>query len=210
VKALIELHFLPSIEYFCALAPYDTIVVEKHENFTRQTYRNRCHILTSQGVCKLTVPVISRGKVKITDVEIDRSVRWQDRMWRSIESAYAKAPYFEHYADELRAELFYNGKYLYEMNYRLLSMCLLWLGWHKPILETSKYEKIPLASHADLRNVISAKKDCRQRGFYLATPYQQVFGKEFSPNLSVLDLVFCEGPYGTTLVKASSKGELNK
>jgi hypothetical protein len=192
------------------MAPYDTIVLERHENFTRQTYRNRCHILTTQGVSKLTVPVTTQGKVKITDVEIDRSVRWQDRMWRSIETAYAKAPYFEHYADELRAELFYKGRHLYEMNYRLLSMCLNWLKWQKIIMETEVYEKVPPPSHTDLRDAISAKKEYPQRGFYQPAPYQQVFGKEFTPNLSLLDLVFCEGPYGTTLVKGSSKGELNK
>jgi hypothetical protein len=210
LTALIELHFLPSIEYFCALAPYDTIIIERHENFTRQTYRSRCHILTAQGMSKLTVPVTTSGKVKITDVAIDRSVRWQERMWRSIESAYAKAPYFEHYADELRGELFYKGSYLYEMNFLLLSLCLKWLRWPKTVLETRVYEKNLPPAHTDLRGVISAKTDYRHRGFYHPLPYQQVFGKEFTPNLSLLDLVFCEGPYGTTLVKGSSKGELNK
>jgi hypothetical protein len=181
-------------------------VIERHENFARQTYRNRCHILTAQGLGKLTVPVTTDGKVKIADVEIDRSVRWQDRMWRSIESAYAKAPYFEHYADELRAELFYDGRYLYEMNFRLLSLCLKWLKWQKPVLETLVYEKNPPPTHTDLRSLISAKKDYLQRDFYRPVRYQQVFGKEFSPNLSLLDLVFCEGPYGTTLVKGSARG----
>lgn len=203
---LIELHFLPSIEYFCALLPFEKITLEKHEHFTKQTYRNRCHILTAQGVARLTIPLTAKhGKVLITDVQIDNTVRWQPNVWHTLESAYAKAPFYEHYADELRKEIFSGHKYLYEMNLRLLSMCLQWLKWKKTLLESATYQKNPAPETIDLRGLISAKKDFRLRETYQPQPYQQVFGNIFAPNLSLVDLVFCEGPYGTTLVKASRK-----
>ncbi len=203
---LIELHFLPSIEYFCALLPFEKITLEKHEHFTKQTYRNRCHILTAQGVARLTIPLTAKhGKVLITDVQIDNTVRWQPNVWHTLESAYAKAPFYEHYADELRKEIFSGHKYLYEMNLRLLSMCLQWLKWKKTLLETATYQKNPPPDTIDLRSLISAKKDFRLRETYQPQPYQQVFGNIFAPNLSLVDLVFCEGPHGTTVVKASRK-----
>ena len=203
---LIELHFLPSIEYFCALLPFEKITLERHEHFTKQTYRNRCHILTAQGVARLTIPLTAKhGKVLITDVQIDNSVRWQTNVWHTLESAYAKAPFYEHYADELRKEIFSGHKYLYEMNLRLLSLCLQWLRWEKTILETAAYQKNSPSDTIDLRGLISAKKDFRLRETYQPHPYQQVFGNVFTPNLSLIDLVFCAGPHGTTLVKASRK-----
>ena len=206
-STLIELHFLPSIEYFCALVPFEKISLERHEHFTKQTYRNRCHILTSNGPGKLTIPLTSKhGKVMITNIRIDYTERWQDNFWRTLVSAYAKAPYFEHYADELRKEIFYGHPFLYDLNFRLLSLCLSWLNWNKTILETDRYEKIPDSATTDLRSVISAKKDFRERNIYRPQPYQQVFGAAFSPNLSLLDLVFCAGPDCTTLVNHSGHG----
>lgn len=203
---LIESHFLPSLEYFCALFPVETIQLEKHEHFNKQTYRNRCHILAAHGVERLSIPILVRtGKVIITDVQIDYTSRWQLNFWRTLQSAYAKAPYFEHYSDDLKKEIFSNQKFLYDSNFRLLSICLKWLKWKKSLTESASYEKNAPKEILDLRNVISAKKDFLQRPFYQPRAYRQVFGSDYVPNLSLIDLVFCVGPDATALIAASRK-----
>src|SRR6185295_1959943 len=101
--------------------------LENHEHFNKQSYRNRCYVLAANGVERLTVPVTEKhGKALITDVKIDYTFRWQANFWRTLESAYRNAPFFEHYSDDLRREIFSNHAYLYDLNSRLLSMCLAW------------------------------------------------------------------------------------
>lgn len=203
---LIELHFLPSLEYFCALLSFDKIILEKYENFNKQSYRNRCYVLTAHKVGRLTIPLMANHtKVMITDMQIDYSKRWQNNLWRTLESAYAKAPFYEHYADDLKKELFFGHKYLYDLNFHLLSMCLHWLKWEKTISESEAYEKNPSSEISDLRGLISAKKDFQEREWYRPEPYRQVFGNNFAANLSLIDLVFCEGPNATALLRASQQ-----
>ena len=205
-RALIELQFLPSIEYFCALSSCQEIILEKHENFLKQSYRNRCHILTTHAVGRLSIPLTAKhGKVAITAVQIDYSHPWQRNLWRTLLSSYAKSPYFEHYADELHRELFSKEKFLFDLNRRLLSMCLKWLQWDQSVSESLGYEKQYADTIVDIRNVISSRNDYLHRSFYQPHAYQQVFGSKFVPNLSVIDLVCCMGPEAGTIIKLSQR-----
>ena len=206
-SALIELHYLPSIEYFCAIQQYNTIILEKHEHFIKQSFRNRCYILTSQGKSMLTVPLTDKhGKVLISDVRIQQTTRWQTTQWRSLVSAYAKAPYFEHYRDALEKIIFSKANFLYDLNFSLLSFCLQSLGIKIALSESVAYEKNVDLSISDLRSQINAKKDHSSRPFYRPVPYLQVFGNTFVENLSVIDLLVSEGPHSHRHLKASGKG----
>ena len=208
-ELLIETHFLPCVEYFCTLALYDNVVIEGHEHFVKQSYRNRCHILTAHGADRFSVPLTAKhGKVSIRSVQIDYGYRWQTNFWRTLHSAYANSPYFEHYKDDLHRELFSGEKYLFDLNQRLLSMCLTWLMWKKEITLSQEYG--PTVGQEDLRNAISVKSDFTHRSFFQPIPYQQVFGKAFVPNLSILDLVFCTGPDARHIIEGSSQRRLNK
>ena len=78
---------------------------EQHENYVKQSYRNRCHVLTAQGVVPLSIPVLrgnSKDKTRITQIEIDYTQKWHNVHWRTIQAAYGRAPYFEFYSDYLR------------------------------------------------------------------------------------------------------------
>jgi hypothetical protein len=207
---LIDLHFLPSLEYFCAISPYEKIILEKYEHFNKQSFRNRCYITAANGIERLSIPVTEKhGKVIITQIKIDYRFRWQTNFWRTLESAYRNAPFFEHYKDDLNKEIFSNKSYLYDLNLGLLSMCLNWLKWEKSIAETVSYEKENISASTDFRGHISPKKDFEQRKVYRPQGYQQVFGRTFVPNLSIIDLIFCEGPHASTLL-AASQMKLNK
>lgn len=205
---LIEGHFLPSIEYFCALSQYDTIVLEANEHYVKQSYRNRCYILAVHGTERLTVPLTEKhGKVPMASIKIDYSYRWQTNFWRTIQSAYAKAPFFEHYQDDLLEVLFSGEPLLFDLNRRLLSMCLHWLNWKKTVTQSLSYDLN--TDLQDFRGLISAKIDFSHRTFFRPFAYQQVFGKTFVPNLSILDLVCCAGPESGRIILAAA-GALNK
>lgn len=201
---LIELHYLPSLEYFCALQHFDTIELEKCEHFVKQSYRNRCYINTAQGVEMLIVPLTSKhGKTLIKDVRIDHSKKWQNNHWRTIESAYRKAPYFEYYSDDLRTILYRNHDFLFDLNFELLSFCLKSIRYSPAIAVSVSYEKLPPTHIFDLRSRINPKKPALDRNFYKPVVYHQVFGSGFVENLSLIDLLFCEGPRAASLILAS-------
>jgi len=211
LKLLIDLHYLPSIEYFCVLQQFDTIAFEQHEYYVKQSYRNRCYIRTSQGTEMLVVPLTAKhGKVTIKDVRIDYSQKWQNNQWRTLETAYRKAPFFEYYSDEFRSILYSNQQFLFDLNMQLLSFCLKAIKLKPTIAASVSYEKIPANDVLDLRMQIEAKKPHSSRLFYKPESYHQVFGNGFVENLSLIDLLFCEGPRATAILVASRKENLNK
>ena len=159
----------------------------------------------------IIVPLTAKhGKTPISDVQIDYSQKWQNNHWRTIETAYRKAPYFEYYADDLKTILFHKHNFLFDLNLELLSFCLKNLRMAPALSVSVSYEKDPPSHIFDLRSQIIPKKPSFDRNFYKAVPYNQVFGSGFAENLSLIDLLFCEGPRATSLIIASQKGDLNK
>jgi WbqC-like protein family len=207
LKALIDLHYLPCIAYFAVIQRFKTICLEKHEHFVKQSYRNRCYINTEHGKDVLVIPLTDKhGKVAVKDIRIDYTQKWVNNHWRSICSAYGKAPFFEYYAGDLESNLFKQHTFLYELNYELLTMCLKWLKLEVIIEETLSYEKNINPEKTDLRSRINAKDQeyinlvIQERG------YQQVFGNAFVANLSIIDAIFCCGPEAGSIIKASFTG----
>jgi len=201
---LIDLHFLPSLEYFCVLSDFNDITFEKHEHYVKQSFRNRCYVNTTQGVEMLSVPLTNKhGKVPFAEVAIDYSTRWQNVFWRTIESAYRNSPYFEHYSGDVQKIIYSGTSFIFDLNLQLLSFCLESLKWSRQITETSQYEKFVNEPFSDLRSTITTRNTYIERGFYRPAPYYQVFGSSFEENLSILDLLFCEGPEAGRLLRAS-------
>lgn len=203
--ALIELHYLPCIAYFSALSDCQEIIVEKCEHYIKQTYRNRCLIRGAHRVETLVVPVnSSRDLRRITAVRIAHEQKWLNNHWRTIQSAYGKAPFFEYYGPELHDVLFRNHAFLYDLNFDIMTMCLKWLKAEAAVKETDAYEKVPAPGVLDMRGAINPKKADGCNNFYKSIEYRQVFGSKFVPNLSLIDLVFNEGPGSWAVVKASA------
>ena len=204
-KILIELQYLPPISYFSALTVHDELIVEKFEHYEKQSYRNRCYINTAQGVDSLIVPLTSKhGKTPIHEVRVDYSQKWLNNHWRTIQSAYGKAPFFEYYSDDLNKVLFKKHELLYSLNFELLTMCLKWIRYNIPIRETTLYEKEVETGLTDYRSVLNPKKADSCNRFFKSVKYRQVFGSKFVENLSIIDLVFCEGPGAMSILRASA------
>jgi hypothetical protein len=197
----IDLQYLPSLEYFCVIIKHDEIKIEAHEYFEKQSYRNRCIIQTTNKIDSLTVPVQNGNKkVLIRDLKIDYSQDWTRRHWGAIHSAYGKSPFFEYYAEYFKNILEKKPDFLFDLNLNFLTICLKLLRLEKNIIFTENYEK---TVENDWRGQIHPKRHFETNKVYQPLAYRQNFGNEFEPNLSILDLLFCQGNQAMNILKGS-------
>lgn len=203
-KILIESQYLPPVSFFSLLEGSDEVYVEKFEHYQKQTYRNRCYLNTANGVETLIIPVLHRtGKTLIKDLRIDYGQKWLNNHLRTIQSAYGKAPFYEFYQPDLEAVLFQKHPFLFDLNWALLTMCLKWLRYNITVQQTTTYQAQAGTGITDYRSVLNPKKPVRCNSFFKSVKYQQVFGSMFVGNLSIIDLVFCEGTRAWEVVRAS-------
>lgn len=196
---LIDLHYLPCLSYFEAIAESDIVFIEANENFQKQTYRNRCEILSSNGKFALTIPVTgSTKKSPYREVEIDYSSIWQNQHWKSIQSAYGKAPFFEDYSPYIKEVIMKKMPFLFDLNLNILTMCLQLLNMSPTIKFTEEYKKSVENNVIDLRSTISPKKKIINPN---SLAYVQLFGSNFVADMSIIDLLFCEGPNAMSFLK---------
>lgn len=212
---MLELQFLPCLEYFACVMQYDTLQLEACENLPRRSPRNRCRVLTANKVDTLTVPLLeSRRALPIRDVKIDYGQPWARRHWGCLQSAYGKSPYFEYYAADLEALYQRKPAFLYDFNIELLTLCLRFLGIKKEITYTLSYRTDVEKLVFDARSLINPRKSEEIGLFYQSIPYYQTFGNDFIPNLSVIDLLFNAGPESPLILRQSAilpeKTRMNK
>lgn len=189
---LTEIQYHPPIRYFAYVMRAEKILIEQHEYYLKQTHRNRCLILSSQGPLSLTVPVVKGNhKALITRIEIDYGQKWLENHWRTIRSAYGSAPFYAYYADYVRAIYDRRPKYLFDLNLQFLMLYLKLLGLKQHVAFTEEYSSEYNLPVLDLRNLIHPKT---QSAILDVKPYRQVFGKQFAPGMSILDLLFSQGP----------------
>lgn len=213
---VLDLHYLPSLEYMTAVLTHEPVWLEGHELFQKQTWRNRCRILTAQGLDTLIVPVVEgRSKVPIREARIDYQQPWLNRHRRAIQTAYGKAPYFVHYGEAFERVFQKRPAFLFDLNYELLTICLQFLGLKKTITPTDHYFSVENQHVVDARNLIHPKRPFGERSFYRPVAYRHVFGlpseeganrERFFPNLSILDLLFNQGPQARRILTQSAAG----
>lgn len=199
---VIETQYFPSVQFFTFLVQNKSLCLEKYENYTKQTYRNRCYILGANKVERLTVPVFSAEngqKQLITDVQLDNRQNWQQTHWRSIKSAYGKSPFFPYYADMIETALFLPTETLFQLNENIIKTLLKILATSQNISQTINYTENYQQHYQQNNNspFIDKRNQTETVNAVNFTPYAQVFGNEFVSNLSVLDLIFCKGNYAS-------------
>jgi len=172
------------------------IFIEKEENYIKQTFRNRCIILSASGPLILSVPVLSGSshKVPVKDIEIDYSKRWQQLHLRGVTASYMSSPFFEYFIHLVENVITSNHKWLIDLNMHSLRVVSDIIKIPTVISYTSEFEPVKEEIY-DFRYQISPKKPLRKEVFRFNN-YYQVFGDRtgFVPGLSVLDLVFNNGP----------------
>jgi hypothetical protein len=192
--AVLPMFYLPPVEYFTMLnANKPNVLIDTEEHFPKQTYRNRAHIYSPDGLLSLVVPVVKGSKVhtKVKDVKISNDFNWQRLHWMSLQSCYRRSAYFEYYEDDFTR--FYEDKFdfLFDYNEQLLTMILKFMKIQVSLNYTVTYES-QYPQLADYRQSIHPKKDAD----FEQKPYFQVFEerKGFLKNLSIVDLLFNQGP----------------
>ncbi|WP_460996830.1 WbqC family protein [Spirosoma harenae] len=200
---LIELHYLPCIDYLSGLLKFGEVWIEAQEHYQKQSYRNRCYVLTANKVDTLTVPV-QQGThhLPIRDLRVANDQNWQLHHWRCIQSAYGKAPFFDYYAPELEPIYRKNWAFLFDLNYELLTICLKLMRVRSQINLTEWYLKSPSADLLDARSRLNPSNRPETYIFHQPVVYPQNFGPDFVPNLSCIDLLFCQGPAALDVLKA--------
>ncbi len=201
--SLIHPTYFPSIASFVAITKADKVIWEAEDNFQKQTYRNRTYIYAANGKLNLNIPVrfTQNNRQKYKDVKIANDEKWQDNHWKSIQSAYRTSPFFEYYEDELKS-LFERPKdFLYDFNLECIKTIAGCIDLDFNQEKTTEFLKA-YEDGIDYRHLVNAKKET----VFSFSMYIQVFSDKhgYIPNLSILDLLFNEGPNTLNYLQSQS------
>ena len=193
---ILPLTYLGNILYYAHLTS-SRCTIDIHSNYIKQTYTNRCSIISANGIQDLTIPIIKpKEKTPIKDIRISSHDNWQQLHWRAIQSAYNSTPFYEYFCDDYLP--FYQKKwdFLLDFNLKIQEKTLELLNFQKieSYLSDTYIEKSNFNTK-DLREVINPKKFDVSLYNNLNTPYYQIFNQKFGfmPNLSIIDLLFNMG-----------------
>lgn len=205
--ALLSSAYFGPVQWYQKLHRYDRCLIEQHDNFVKQTYRNRCIIPTTNGIQTLSIPVScpqgSRlSKTPMRDVRISDHGNWRHIHWNALCSAYGESPFFDYYQDDFRPFFERKWTFLFDFNMEIILKMVELLDIRPKISLTTVFlSDASMAENAtesslidDFRDVIRPKHPGLDSDF-MARPYYQVYQQKhgFQPNMSILDLLFNEG-----------------
>ena len=223
--AIIQSNYIPWKGYFDVINAADEFFLYDTVQYTRRDWRNRNRIKTAQGPQWLTIPVHGSRAHRIRDAQISDPL-WTERHWRTLSQAYARAPYFADYRDEI--ETLYASVeeelMLSAVNERFIRALCGLLGITTPIAQTaddsehdSKTEKLlAVCIDAGATEYLCgpASRDYIEQwrfeeagiavsyADYSGYPeYPQLFGP-FLHEVTVLDLLFNTGPDARSYMKS--------
>lgn len=192
MNILVHPTYFPNVAHFAAMLKAGEVIFEMHDNYQKQTYRNRTFIYGANGKLQLSVPVIysQKERQKYRDIKIHNTEKWQMLHWKSLESAYKTSPFFEFYEDELQPLFTQKAAYLLDFNLKCFETILECLQLDINTSETESFQK-KTTDQSDFRSLANSRKEPN----FDFDNYTQVFGEKhgFISNLSILDLLFNEG-----------------
>ncbi len=184
-------YFSP-IYQFKQLLQAEEVVFEVFDNYQKQSYRNRFHIYNSNGFLSLSIPIKHNNGQRLLTKEalIENDFDWQKNHFRSLKNSYQSSPYFEYYEDDIAPLYEKPQKYLLDFLFKTQELSLELLQADLPFSKSTSYQDYTIEE--DFRFMANAK--LKQE--FPFTKYKQVFETKhgFIPGLSILDLIFNEGP----------------
>ncbi|MFT4855025.1 MAG: hypothetical protein ACI9UV_002518 [Algoriphagus sp.] len=203
-RVLADLHYFPSLEFFTAILDSEELLFLPIDRYQRQSFFNRCQIRLANKVETLSVPIVGRRpKISQSAIRIDYEQNWEKIHLRGIQSAYGKAPFYEFYFPYFEAVYQKKHEFLWDLNWDLLTICLKLLGL--PVKIGTLNDVSFSTEIQDIRRLISPSVHFSERDIYTPQTYFQLFGSDFESNLSVMDLLFCEGPASKSVLLKSAK-----
>jgi hypothetical protein len=205
---LLSTAYFAPVHFYSRVIAHPQVYIEQFEHFNKQTYRNRAIILGGNGPIALVVPVVKgRGpKILIKDLKVSYEMNWQRNQWQTIVSAYNSSPYFEFYKDDIQPFFEKKTEYLLDLNQNINETICELLEIENSTILTTDFEKVP-KEFLNFRETISPKNKTLPDPNFQPAEYTQVFSDKFgfTPNLSILDLLFNEGPNSYTILEESLK-----
>ncbi|TXE16428.1 WbqC family protein [Psychroserpens burtonensis] len=203
MKTLIHPTYLPNVAHFVAMMNASELVFEVCDNYQKQTYRNRASIYGANGKLDLNVPVIytQKNRQLYKDVKIFNIDDWQTQHLKSLESAYRTSPFFEFYIDDLMPLFTSEADTIMDYNFTCLELIFECLQLPLEYKITEEFEPEPKYV-IDARLLANSRKEIPQK----FKPYAQVFDNKhkFLNNLSILDVLFNEGPNTELYLKSQT------
>lgn len=196
---ILPLQYFGSVEYWTAIIQGgDQVVIDIGENYVKRSERNRTTILASEGTMQLSVQLAhaNHPRQPMRSMVVDYSKRWQHQHLVAIESAYRSSPYYDYYADRITALYEREWHSLLELNLATLDFVCRALRIERPHI----VEQYVVATESDID-----LRDKKRGSTFVAEPYIQVFADRlpFTPNLSIIDLLMCEGPEAINILRCS-------
>lgn len=190
--------YFGSVIYYQHLVQHSNVLIETKEHFPKQSYRNRCDILSADGILSLSIPVKkpNGSKTPTEEIELANHENWRARHWRAIKTAYQSAPYFDYYGIEVHDLIHRNDRLLIDFNDTIQQGIIDWLDLPIECSRTSEFLSI---QENDPRVILVDKN---RNNEFEESPYIQVFPTEhsFTPNISILDAIMCAGPLARNLL----------
>ena len=196
---LIHPNYFPNIHQFTQIIKANNILFEVSDNYQKQTFRNRTYIYGANGKLGLFIPVIHSHKQRelFKDVKISYESNWMDLHLKSLQSAYRSSPYFEYFEDNFIKLYSEKEKFLVDFNIKCIQLISNLLDLNLNYKISNEYVE-KTNDIIDLRGLSNARKEKK-----IDTPkYIQVFESKhgYLNNLSIVDLVFSEGPNSVSLI----------
>ena len=154
----------------------------------------------------LSIPVKKNHGIKslVRDIRVDYDMPWNKSHWRSLVASYASSPFYEYLSDDLVRFYEHKFDYLIDLNLQLLECTIGMMGLDMPVVRTRFFTEI--LKESDPRHFIHPKKDETVADpDFTPIEYHQVFSDRFGfqSNLSILDLLFNEGPGAHAILRKS-------
>ena len=196
---LIHPNYFPNIHQFTQIIKANNILFEVSDNYQKQTFRNRTYIYGANGKLGLFIPVIHTHKYRelFKDVKISYDSNWMDLHLKSLQSAYRSSPYFEYFEDDFIKLYSEKEKFLADFNIKCIRLISSLLDLDLDYKISNEYVE-KTNDIIDLRDLSNARKEKK-----IDTPkYIQVFESKhgYINNLSIIDLIFSEGPNSVSLI----------
>ncbi len=208
-EVLIQSTLFPPIQQISWIMRAKKVIIEQFDTYSKQTYRNRFQIVGPNGLQNLSIPVEKPfgSETKMKDVKISYSIDWQNQIYRSIRTAYRNSPFYEFYIDDFMFCFTEKHDKLIELNTAVLETVLEILEIDVKIKPSTQFNK----NHPhDFRDIVHPKPQYKKTDYlYRNIAYHQLFAEKFDfiPNLSIIDLIFNEGPLSYLYLKKTIVNE---